>query len=190
MIEPIYVSAGARRSCALLASDTVQCWGANAEDGSGAISITTVAPQSETDLRANADCNVSDGTFSCWGIPAPADFPADPLLISAGGNHACAVNSESMVCYTQDGRTIKRPVEYNDGESNTDIESTVTETAAEKPTAQPEQGAAQAAEGQETQTAASGGGALPKSFALMLFLLLLRVNFVRHSKQTRHSYYS
>jgi len=116
------VSVGSDSACAVLMSGAVRCWGDNAEgelgNGTTTPSTTPVAVMGITDatsisVGSNFACAVTSGSgLKCWGAassgqlgrgPSPAAYYAtpvsvvgiiQPVLVAAGGAHACAIDDE------------------------------------------------------------------------------------------------
>ena len=127
------VSAGGLHTCALTMSGWVKCWGANGKgqlgDGTNTGSLTPVNASGLTsgvvDVSAGSDhsCALTTaGTLKCWGYngagklgdgtDTPRNVPTDVVgltnkvvLVSAGGNHTCAVTEGGGVkCWGGGGR--------------------------------------------------------------------------------------
>jgi alpha-tubulin suppressor-like RCC1 family protein len=125
------IGAGEAHSCALGASGTIYCWGANAlgELGDGtlverwaAAPVSGIADGRQVSLGRNHTCAVlKGGTVKCWGAgaagqlgnadmvnhPDPVAVPnvSDAVHLSAGGVHTCAVRASGAVaCWGDDSQ--------------------------------------------------------------------------------------
>ena len=138
------VTAGGNHSCALVTGGSIQCWGSNnngqlgnGASGAGANSLTAVTVGSIRLAGAVSagdahTCAIVERSVQCWGAndqgqlgdgsttprPAPATVIglADPLSVSAGARHSCAVQARGGVfCWGAndtgqlgDGTTIRK----------------------------------------------------------------------------------
>jgi len=117
-LQAIAVAAGGHHSCALLANNTVHCWGFNSSgqlgignqlSKSGPTEVTSLAGKNVTSMAAGRvfTCALTSlGEVWCWGnnangqvgVPAAGTFSLSPVMtlstgvaeIAAGSVHACA----------------------------------------------------------------------------------------------------
>jgi alpha-tubulin suppressor-like RCC1 family protein len=122
LATPISIAAGGFHNCALLADDTVECWGLNLNgqlgNGTTIDSSTPTLVPGLSDVRAIAagtyhTCAIVGTGVKCWGdneygqlgsapssqspyaVPVPLSVPNLPpiVAIAAGAFHTCAVTS-------------------------------------------------------------------------------------------------
>ena len=118
------IAAGNGHSCALLADQTVRCWGSNDRgqlgdgtntDATTPVAVNTIATATTITAGAYHTCAVvSDGHVHCWGENATGQLgdgtntnaatpvtvsalASAPLAIAAGGQHTCALLSGGTV---------------------------------------------------------------------------------------------
>jgi alpha-tubulin suppressor-like RCC1 family protein len=148
------VSAGGRSACAILATGSVTCWGANWSGGLGTgtlynsvipqtVSLDGVATQVSTG-QGHACALLVDATVRCWGendsgqvgdvalgydVLAPTAVPGmdDVVSLSAGAYHTCAVRDDGSVwCWGYGGSGQLGAPDRWDGIPPTDVPGITT----------------------------------------------------------------
>jgi alpha-tubulin suppressor-like RCC1 family protein len=121
------VAAGGNHTCALLSDGTVECWGSNyygqlgngtTNDSAIPVKVNGISTATQVVVGSDHTCALlSDGTIKCWGLsyygqlgdgviseysfysPIPVNVRSISTAkqVAGGGNHTCALLSDSTV---------------------------------------------------------------------------------------------